>query len=30
VKEIEILRRGKEIDFFKGKEESLKVRFSTL
>jgi hypothetical protein len=27
---VEILRRGKELDFFQGKEESLEVRFSTL
>jgi hypothetical protein len=30
VKEIEILRRGKELDFFQGKEESLEVRFFAL
>jgi hypothetical protein len=27
MKEIEISRRGKELDFFQGKEESLEVSF---
>jgi len=27
VKEVEVLGRGKELDFSQGKEESLKVRF---
>jgi hypothetical protein len=30
MKEIEVLGRGKELDFFQGREESLKVRFSAL
>jgi hypothetical protein len=30
VKEREILIRGKEFDFFQGKEESLKARFYAL
>jgi hypothetical protein len=30
VKEIEVSRRGKELDFSKGREESLKVRFFIL
>jgi hypothetical protein len=30
VKEIKVSRRGKELDFFQGREESLEIRFSTL
>jgi hypothetical protein len=30
MKEIKILRRGKELDFFQGKEKSLKVNFFAL
>jgi hypothetical protein len=30
VKEVEVLGRGKELDFSQRKEESLKVRFFTL
>jgi hypothetical protein len=30
MKEIEISRRGKELDFSQGREESLEVKFSTL
>jgi hypothetical protein len=30
VKEIKISRREKELDFFQGREESLKVNFFTL
>jgi hypothetical protein len=30
MKEIEVSRRGKELDFFQGREESLEVRFLAL
>jgi hypothetical protein len=30
MKEIEVLVRGKELDFFQGQEESFKVRFFEL
>jgi hypothetical protein len=30
MKEIKVSKKGKKLDFFQGKEESLKVIFSTL
>jgi hypothetical protein len=30
MKEIEVFKRGKELDFFQGREESLEVKFYVL